>query len=87
MSSSSSLNGTWYFSVGIHFEYSRWTGLRFGRMGTNNVLVGASIHSMSASAVQTADTAALAERANSEGNVNVQHVRLNGHESLAMGLH
>ena len=33
-------------------------------LGTNNVLVGTSIHGMSASAVQTADTAALAERAN-----------------------
>jgi len=38
----------------------------------NNGLVGTSIHGMNASAVQTADTAALAERANFEGNVNVQ---------------
>jgi hypothetical protein len=48
-------------------------------LGANNVLVGTSIHCISASAVQTADTAALAERANCEDNVNVQYVSPMGH--------
>ena len=49
-----------------------WPSL--GSLGANNALVGTSVHCMSASAVKTAATSALVERANREGTVSVQYV-------------
>jgi hypothetical protein len=54
----------------------------FWSLGTNNVLVGTSIHGMSVAAVQTAATAALAARAKYKSNVHIQHVRLSGRQLL-----
>jgi hypothetical protein len=47
----------------------------FWSLGTNNVLVGTSIDSMSVAAIQTAEAAALAGRAKYGSNFDIQHVR------------